>query len=281
MDQSKPALINSLEILEDMYQQNRWPSVIVLEGTKEIRQAILEAFIQLVFCQKTIRCGQCESCLLMKANSHPDIYMVQPEQVGHAIKIEQIREILDICLQTPLLAKHQLVIIEQADALNVNAANALLKVLEEPSLSTHFFLLVDNHQLLIPTIRSRAWILNARSVPLKPNYDNELRELMPLLHAFLQNNVSIAVLLAYFEGRSLDDTLLLLQCLSYHILANRTLATKPQNLTDLALMTAIPMDLWWQFYDLCMTYRRQNMLQASMQANLALSRLFFILKGFY
>ena len=85
-------IVNSLNILEQMYQQNRWPTVIVLEGAKHERQAILDTFIQLVFCQNKQRCGQCEQCLLIKETNHPDIHLVLPEQVGHVIKIEQIRD---------------------------------------------------------------------------------------------------------------------------------------------------------------------------------------------
>ena len=274
-------IVNSLNILEHMYQQNRWPSVIVLEGAKHVRQDILDVFIQLVFCQKKQRCGQCEQCLLIKENNHPDIHLVQPEQVGHVIKIEQIRDIIEVCFRTPLLADVQLIIIENADALNVNSANALLKVLEEPSLKTHFILLVENHQMLIPTIRSRAWVLHSPSSESIPDFNPQTIELVPLLMSFLQNDSSIADLLTYFEGRHLDESLLLLQFLSYQMLSKKTLDTENQAICDLAFMAVAPMETWWHFYDLIIKFRRQNRLQASLQTNLVLSRLFLILKGFY
>lgn len=281
MDNAKSSLVKTQEILEHMFLQGRLPSVMVLEGPKNIRQDILSSFIPLVFCQKNQRCGQCEPCLLLKANTHPDIHIVQPQEVGHAIKIEQIRELIIECQHPPLIANHQLVLIEQADTLNINAANALLKILEEPSLTTHFILLLDNHQMLIPTIRSRAWLLSGLERESIPDVKNKLSELQPLIMSFLQNKSSIVELLSYFEGQHLDQILLLLQCLSHQILIKKTLVPADADLYELALIVAAPHEAWWLFYDLSIQYRRQNMLQASLQTNLVLSRLFLILKGFY
>ena len=278
MDKTISSMMKTQDILEGMYLKNRWPAVIVLEGEKVQRQDILSSFIQLVFCQNKLRCGVCESCLLLKANTHPDIHMIQPEQIGHAIKIEQIRDLLDVCLHTPLIAEHQLVVIEHAEALNVNAANALLKVLEEPSLKTHFMLLVDNGQMLIPTIRSRAWLLNGLGRSSPPDVREQLLELQALLMSFLDEQISMARLLDYFAGQALEQSLLLLQCLSHRIISDKTMASEEQQLKELAFLAMAPMESWWQFYDLTVEFR-QN--QTSLQANLVLSRLFLILKGFY
>ena len=156
-----------------------------------------------------------------------------------------------------------------------------MKVLEEPSLNTHFILLVENHQMLIPTIRSRAWVLHSPSSESIPDFNHQMIELVPSLMSFLQNDSSIADLLTYFEGRHLDESLLLLQFLSYQMLSKKTLDTESQAISDLAFMAVAPMETWWHFYDLIIKFRRQNRLQASLQTNLVLSRLFLILKGFY
>jgi hypothetical protein len=65
------------------------------------------------------------------------------------------------------------------------------------------------------------------------------------------------------------------------MLSKKTLDTENQAISDLAFMTVAPMETWWHFYDLIIKFRRQNRLQASLQTNLVLSRLFLILKGFY
>ena len=77
-------------------------------------------------------CGRCTSCRLFDAGTHPDFSMLAPEETGKAIKVDAVRQMtLEIAL-TPQYAGYRVVIIDQADALNGNAANALLKSLEEP-----------------------------------------------------------------------------------------------------------------------------------------------------
>lgn len=100
-------------------------------------------------------CGQCQSCLLNKAATHPDMLVVQPEDVGKAIKVDQVRELNHFVAQTSQMSGKKVVIIEPADAMNINSSNALLKTLEEPAGDTHLILVVDSLSSLMATIRSR------------------------------------------------------------------------------------------------------------------------------
>ena len=267
-----------ISMLERMYQHNRWPTVIVLAGDKALRADILSSFVQLAFCQHQQRCGVCPSCLLVQANTHPDIHYIQPEQLGHAIKIDQIRDLLEVCLHTPLLAAQQLIIIEQADALNVSAANALLKVLEEPSLKTHFMLLLDHEHMLLPTIRSRAWLINGLGRAAVPDVQPGLQALKPILMSFLQDELSMSQLLDFFAGQSLEQSLCLLQYLSHHVFMEKSSVSTKRTVEELAFLAVAPSEAWWRFYDFTLECRRCH---PNLQANLVLSRLFFMLKGFY
>ncbi len=85
---------------------------------------------------------------------HPDVLWLAP-QSSAVIKIAQIRNLLGIVPYPPLEARVRTVIIEPADALNVEAANALLKTLEEPPSSTRFILITSRPDALLSTIRSR------------------------------------------------------------------------------------------------------------------------------
>lgn len=96
-------------------------------------------------------CGSCESCMLIANGNYPFLYHVEPD--GQSIKIDQIRE-----LQNRFAYKTdetKLAIINQADRMTVQAANSLLKFLEEPISSSIVVLTAENGQALLPTIRSR------------------------------------------------------------------------------------------------------------------------------
>lgn len=122
-------------------------------------------------------CGQCRSCRLFRAGSHPDYSMVQPEEdykniendqpVGDAggtgakkkkskvIKIEQIRDLCAFLGYTAQYGGYKIALLEPADRLNVNAANSLLKTLEEPPGNSLLLLVTAQPARLPATVRSR------------------------------------------------------------------------------------------------------------------------------
>jgi len=100
---------------------------------------------------------------LMQSGAHPDFLFVGLEE--KAIKVEAIRSIKDFSVLTPSLSKYKVVIIDDADSMNTNAQNALLKTLEEPNDNTFIFLVAHNR--LLDTIFSRCREIK---IP-KPDYD--------------------------------------------------------------------------------------------------------------
>jgi DNA polymerase-3 subunit delta' len=98
-------------------------------------------------------CGACGSCRKLEEGLHPDVVQIRSE--GVFIKLEQIRELIKRFRFRPFEGKFRVVIIEDAHRLNEAAANALLKMLEEPPEANVFILLAPESQLLLPTIVSR------------------------------------------------------------------------------------------------------------------------------
>jgi DNA polymerase-3 subunit delta' len=98
-------------------------------------------------------CGQCRSCKKIQADSHPDVIRIAP--VGQFVRIAQIRELLHILAMKPYEASWRVVIISDAHAMNSEAGNALLKVLEEPPDRTILILTARGTADLLPTIVSR------------------------------------------------------------------------------------------------------------------------------
>ncbi|MGY6630887.1 MAG: DNA polymerase III subunit delta' [Wenzhouxiangella sp.] len=107
-------------------------------------------------------CGECRACTLMDAGSHPDFFAVGIPEDKREIPVDSIRE-LSRCLQlTPSIGRHRVGLIEPAEAMNRNAANALLKTLEEPA-SDAWLILVSHRAGDLPaTIRSRCQTLSVR-----------------------------------------------------------------------------------------------------------------------
>ncbi len=100
-------------------------------------------------------CGVCAGCLLLANNNHPDIFILSPEEDSKVIKIAQIRALNEFVANTAQQSGRKVVVIDPADAMNANAANALLKNLEEPIGQTFFILVSVNPARLLATIKSR------------------------------------------------------------------------------------------------------------------------------
>ncbi|MCE5335564.1 MAG: DNA polymerase III subunit delta' [Desulfobacteraceae bacterium] len=98
-------------------------------------------------------CGECGGCRKIAQNVHPDLLRVRSE--GAYIKIEQIRELRERVRFRPFEGRYRIVIIEDAQKLREEAANAVLKILEEPPSGNIFILIAPESQMLLPTIVSR------------------------------------------------------------------------------------------------------------------------------
>ncbi|BBP66311.1 MULTISPECIES: DNA polymerase III subunit delta' [Pseudomonas] len=158
------------------------------------KRALAERLMASLLCQRPTAsnaCGECKSCLLLKAGSHPDNYVLEPEEADKAIKVDQVRDLVSFVVQTSQMGGRKVVLIEPVEAMNINAANALLKSLEEPSGDTVLLLVSHQPSRLLPTIKSRcvqqacplpseAMSLQWLAQALPDNTDEERAELLTL-----------------------------------------------------------------------------------------------------
>jgi DNA polymerase-3 subunit delta' len=99
-------------------------------------------------------CGECASCRRIARGVHPDVIVVEPGETG-AIKIEQLRDVIDRSQYRPFEGRRRVVIINEADAAGADAQSALLKTLEEPPSASLFILISSIPDALLPTVLSR------------------------------------------------------------------------------------------------------------------------------
>lgn len=101
-------------------------------------------------------CEKCRNCKLIEQEEFPDVTMIKPQ--NQVIKTERIRELVSQFSQSGIENQYQVFIIEQAEKMHVNAANSLLKVIEEPQSEIYIFFLTNDEEQMLPTIRSRTQI---------------------------------------------------------------------------------------------------------------------------
>lgn len=152
----------------------------VFEGLRGTgRRKVAHALAQTLHCVENgdDACGHCAECRKIENGNHPDVIRIDTE--GSTVKIDQVRELQKQFAYKTASAKPRVYTIDHADRLTPQAANALLKFLEEPASATVAILLTENGQALLPTIRSRAQKLTFP--PLSPDVMEEalLREGYP------------------------------------------------------------------------------------------------------
>lgn len=141
-------------------QQQRLPHALLLSGKPGMgKSAFAQRLAHALLCMQPTEsgdaCGQCKACHWLETGNHPDFQVLQPEEPGKPIKIEQIRELIAFSALTAHSAQERVVILQPAEAMNVSAANSLLKILEEPPPATRLVLLTHQPAGLLATIRSR------------------------------------------------------------------------------------------------------------------------------
>jgi DNA polymerase-3 subunit delta' len=150
--------------LDGYISSQRIPHALMLTGPEGVGKGLLaEQFAQRLLCEAPLEaktCGHCHACKLISAGTHPDYIVISPEEEKKTISIDRIRALGQTLTLKPHYAKYRVVIITPADTLNRNAANALLKTLEEPGENSLFLLVTDQRALLPATIYSRCQLLN-------------------------------------------------------------------------------------------------------------------------
>lgn len=150
-----------------LHNGNHLPHALLLSGMPGIGKACLaEAIAGYVMCHQPLAdsaCGTCRSCVLLNSSGHPDLYFLRPEELGKPIKVDQVRQLTEFMHNTAQQGGYRVVVLEPAEGMNISAANALLKTLEEPGRDT--LLILITHQLgqVMPTVRSRCQRLDCHT----------------------------------------------------------------------------------------------------------------------
>ncbi|RLA48503.1 MAG: DNA polymerase III subunit delta' [Gammaproteobacteria bacterium] len=139
------------------------PHALLLAGNQYTGKARLAmALSRLLLCHQPsggLNCGHCHACQLSASGNHGDFRWLQPEEKSRVIKIDQVRSVVEFTNKTAGLGQRKVVVLAPADSMNVNAANALLKSLEEPAADTYLLLVCHRLHSLPATVRSRCQIL--------------------------------------------------------------------------------------------------------------------------
>jgi len=150
------------------------PHALLFRGNPGIgKLALAESLARALLCEQPgpggSACGQCTACGWMAQGSHPDFRRLEPEILAEQnereeggekkaslqIQVEQVRTLADFINVSSHRGGVKVVLIHPAETLNIHAANALLKNLEEPPARTYFLLVAHRWHQLLPTIRSR------------------------------------------------------------------------------------------------------------------------------
>ena len=163
------------DALQNGVRQRRLPHAVLLEGAdSETRFQAAKELAQAIVCTKSEPpCGLCRACRKALANSHPDIHFLQKEDGDAFIKVDAVRALKAQAMLLPNDGERCVFVISEAQDMNVQAQNALLKILEEPAPHVCFLLTCESSGALLETIRSRASLYTLQSADLSSGGQSE------------------------------------------------------------------------------------------------------------
>ena len=158
--QSIPGQMQAKRMLQSGLRQDSLSHAYLFHGPAGTgKQEMAFILAQAIFCTelKDDACGYCLECRKTANHNHPDLVVIEPD--GSSIKIEQIRALQKEFSYRATSSQRKIYIIHHTDRMTVQAANSLLKFLEEPLSNALAVLITDNGHAVLPTIQSRAqWI---------------------------------------------------------------------------------------------------------------------------
>jgi len=158
-DPLMPWLVAEKQQLSAALDDNRLGHAPMFTGPVGVGKRMLARWlVRRILCQGPVDgepCGQCRSCELIDAGSHPDLFLVSIPEDKKEIPVDSVRKLSSSMQLTASISNRRVGFIEPAEAMNTNAANALLKTLEEPASNAWLVLLSDHPGRLPATIRSR------------------------------------------------------------------------------------------------------------------------------
>lgn len=171
---------NAVKFLSSCLDAERVPNAYLFSGPEGVGRALTaKAFLSALFCRTSLKrseaCGECASCRRANAAEHPDIIWLCPEK-NKFIPIEEIRKAKDRLNLKPYEATYNVCVIEDAHMMRQEAANALLKLLEEPPQRALIILISSKKELILPTVVSRCSEVRFRNMSLSDTKEIVMRE---------------------------------------------------------------------------------------------------------
>jgi DNA polymerase-3 subunit delta' len=140
-------------LLSSIFEKNRFSHALLFSGPPGVGKCTMAVeLVKHLFCEKRTACGACRACQNVMRNAHPDLHTIRSET---SIGIDELRGVRKEVYESPYEAPLRVILIDGAEQMTHEAANALLKTLEEPP-PLNLFLLVTSSEKDVPlTIRSR------------------------------------------------------------------------------------------------------------------------------
>jgi len=164
----------SIDLISRTLQSKRLPSAWLFSGPPSVGKRLTAQLIAQALNCKTYQgldaCGQCDPCRQIEVGNFADVALIEPS--GQNIRMEQIQEALRWMQHRPERGHYRVLILDEADRMNRESANAFLKTLEEPPPQTTIILLTTSPMLLLETILSRCQ--HVRFQPLSPEILTDL-----------------------------------------------------------------------------------------------------------
>ncbi len=184
-----------------LMQQNKLPHAWLLHGLRGVGKAMLAQSLAASYLCESLTdhasaCGQCHSCHMLIADSHPDfmgmgiLWDEKKKKFNRDISVGQVRDALSFLSLSGMQSQRRVLLLDDADAMNNQAANALLKGLEEPSVGSLLLIVCHDLTRLPATIRSRCMLEHCA-----PLHENDMQEALKGM-ALSESIVSLAKQLA-------------------------------------------------------------------------------------
>ena len=161
-------------ILQRALKRKKIPNSMLFagpEGVGKTKVALVVAKALNCLKRSSDACEECAHCRAITNRNFPDVMVISPAK--EVLKIEQMRFLKEMAYLKPMAGRKRIFIIQEAEKMNEEASNSLLKVLEEPPPFSQIILITSNPYLIIPTIKSRC-----QSFPFSPISKEEIREVV-------------------------------------------------------------------------------------------------------
>jgi len=194
----------AISILQKAYLNNSIAQAYLFDGISGIGKSLIaKVFIKLINCKQPTNdlnpCNKCSNCKSIESNNFIDLIHIKPKSSKEIIKIAEIREIEEKIAYKVYAGKKKVILIEDADQMNISSANAILKTLEEPPDNTIFILTASKLSRLPDTILSRCQKILFSPLSkeliyskLKLEYTNENKNDLKVISAISQGSMTIA-----------------------------------------------------------------------------------------